>query len=151
AGLVELATEPATPMAMQIDLARGDAIGRYALVEMIGRGAMGSVYVAHDPQLDRKVALKVVRSERYAQRDVRARLSREARAMAKVTHPHVVTVYDAGELDDGVFIAMELVEGDTLARWLAAEERPWREIVRMFVAIGRGLAAAHAAGIVHRD
>src|SRR5207237_3518601 len=126
-------------------------VGRYALVEMIGRGAMGAVYVAHDPQLDRKVALKIVRSPRYAEPEVRARLSREARAMARVTHAHVVTVYDAGELDDGVFIAMELIDGDTLARWLAAEDRPWREVVRMFVTIGRGLVAAHDAGIVHRD
>jgi len=148
---VARSTEAPAATAGPVELQRGHAIGRYALVEMIGRGAMGSVYVAHDPQLDRKVALKIVRSERFAQRDVRARLSREARAMAKVTHPHVVTVYDAGELDDGVFIAMELVSGDTLARWLAAEDRAWRDVVRMFCAIGRGLAAAHAAGIVHRD
>ncbi len=127
-----------------------EMIGRYALVEMIGRGAMGRVYIAHDPQLDRKIALKIVRSERFAQPATRMRLSREARAMAKVTHPGVVTVYDAGELDDGVFIAMELVEGTTLAHWLATDHG-WREIVRMFIAIGRGLAAAHAAGIVHRD
>ncbi len=141
--------EPATSTA--VEMVRGDTVGRYALVEMIGRGAMGRVYAAHDPQLDRKVALKIVRSDRFAQATTRARLSREARAMAKVTHPGVVTVYDAGELADGVFIAMELVEGSTLAHWLATEPRDWREVVRMFIAIGHGLAAAHAAGIVHRD
>jgi tetratricopeptide (TPR) repeat protein/tRNA A-37 threonylcarbamoyl transferase component Bud32 len=129
----------------------GEVVGRYALVELIGRGGMGSVYVAHDPQLDRKVALKLVRSARYAQRDVKDRLSREARAMAKVTHAHVVTVYDAGELDDGVFIAMELVDGQTLARWLTTTPRTWREVVRVFVDVGRGLHAAHAVGVVHRD
>jgi len=144
--------EPATSTAAEmVEMVRGDTVGRYALVEMIGRGAMGRVYAAHDPQLDRRVALKIVRSDRFAQAATRARLSREARAMAKVTHPGVVTVYDAGELDDGVFIAMELVDGSTLAHWLATERREWREIVRMFLAIGRGLAAAHAAGIVHRD
>ena len=128
-----------------------DMVGRYALIEMIGRGGMGSVFVAHDPQLDRKVALKVVRAERFEEPEVRARLSREARAMAKIVHPHVVTVFDAGELEDGVFIAMELVDGHTLGAWLAAAPRTWRDIVRLFVTVGRGLAAAHAAGIVHRD
>jgi tRNA A-37 threonylcarbamoyl transferase component Bud32/tetratricopeptide (TPR) repeat protein len=146
-----VATDATAATTGRVEPRRGDAVGRYTLLEMIGRGAMGSVYVAHDPQLDRKVALKIVRSERFAQHEVRARLSREARAMAKVTHPHVVTVYDAGELDDGVFIAMELIDGDTLASWLAAEQRPWRAIAGMFVAVGRGLGAAHAAGIVHRD
>jgi tRNA A-37 threonylcarbamoyl transferase component Bud32/tetratricopeptide (TPR) repeat protein len=128
-----------------------ERVDRYELVEMIGRGGMGSVYVAHDPQLGRKIALKIVRSTRFEHDDVRARLSREARAMAQVRHPNVVAVYDAGELDGGVFIAMELVEGETLARWLAERPRTWREIVRVFTAAGAGLVAAHAAGIVHRD
>jgi tRNA A-37 threonylcarbamoyl transferase component Bud32/tetratricopeptide (TPR) repeat protein len=128
-----------------------EQIGRYQLVEMLGRGAMGSVYLARDPQLDRDVALKVVRSKRFAEPEVRARITREARAMAQIRHANVVTVHDAGELHDGVFIAMELVPGDTLASWLAARARSPRDIVRVFVAAGRGLAAAHAAGIVHRD
>ncbi len=139
-----------TAIAVAVDPESAAAIGRYSLIEMIGRGAMGSVYIAHDPQLDRRVALKVVRDARFAEDEVRARLSREARAMARVTHPSVVRVYDAGELADGVFIAMELVDGDTLAQWLAVP-RPWRDIVKLFIAVGRGLAAAHAAGIVHRD
>lgn len=125
-------------------------VGRYALVEKIGEGAMGSVYLASDPQLGREVALKVVRSARFAEAAVRARMSREARAMAQVRAPNVVAVYDAGEVDDGVFIAMELVDGETLARW---RERPrsWREVVGAFIGAARGLAAAHRAGIVHRD
>jgi tRNA A-37 threonylcarbamoyl transferase component Bud32/tetratricopeptide (TPR) repeat protein len=126
-------------------------IGRYVLVEMIGRGGMGEVYVAHDPQLDRKIALKLVRSQRFEQPAVRARLSREARAMAQVRHANVAAVYDAGELEGGVFIAMELVDGVTLGRWLDDKTRSWREIVRAFAAAGAGLVAAHAAGIVHRD
>jgi tRNA A-37 threonylcarbamoyl transferase component Bud32/tetratricopeptide (TPR) repeat protein len=127
-----------------------ERVGRYTLIEMIGRGAMGSVYVARDPQLDRKVALKVVRAENFAEPEVRLRLSREARAMAQVRHPNVVTVHDAGELDGGVFLAMELIEGETLTRWLAAR-RPWRAVLAVLLAAGRGLAAAHAAGLVHRD
>jgi tetratricopeptide (TPR) repeat protein/predicted Ser/Thr protein kinase len=127
-----------------------ETVGRYAIISLLGRGGMGSVYLAHDPQLDRKIALKVVRGHALGDGD-RARLSAEARAMAKVVHAHVVTVYDAGELPDGVFIAMELVDGHTLRAWLAEAARPWREIVRMFVQVGQGLSAAHAAGIVHRD
>jgi len=126
-------------------------IGRYTIIDVIGQGAMGTVYLARDPQLDREVALKVVRADRHAHAGLQSRLAREARAMAQVRHPNVVTVYDAGELDDGVFLAMELVTGETLAAWLAAKPRTWREIIEMFVAAGRGLSAAHAVGIVHRD
>jgi tetratricopeptide (TPR) repeat protein/predicted Ser/Thr protein kinase len=125
-------------------------IGRYTVERMLGEGGMGAVFVAHDPQLDRAVALKLVRADQRSDRGMHARLAREARAMAKVRHPNVVAVYDAGEVDDGVYIAMELVEGETLRQWLR-ERRTWRAIVAAFVHAGRGLAAAHAAGIVHRD
>jgi len=125
--------------------------GRYEVREMLGEGAMGSVFVAHDPQLDRRVAVKVVRSDRARSTAAHERLLREAKAMAQVRHPNVVAVFDAGELDDGVFIAMELVDGETLRRWLARAPRSWSEITRAFVQAGRGLAAAHARGIVHRD
>ena len=127
---------------------RGATVGRYTLLTMLGQGAMGSVYSAHDARLDRKVALKLLRADRPDA--TRERLSREARAMARVTHPSVVRVYDAGEIDEGVFLAMELVEGTTLGVWLEAA-RPQREILEAFLAAGRGLAAAHAANIVHRD
>ena len=126
-------------------------IGRYEIRELLGEGAMGSVYVAHDPQLDRRVAVKLVRSDRAEHAGAHARLAREAKAMAQVRHANVVAVYDAGELDDGVFIAMELVDGETLRRWLVRAPRTWREIVRAFVQAGRGLEAAHARGLVHRD
>jgi len=122
-------------------------VGRYRLDSLIGAGAMGSVYIATDAQLGREIAIKIVRSSAASSS---ARLSREARAMAQVKHSNVVTVFDAGDFDGGVFIVMELVVGETLGTWLD-KPRGWRDVVRMFEAAGRGLAAAHAAGIVHRD
>ena len=132
----------------------GARVGRYMLGDRLGAGAMGVVFAAHDPELDRKVAVKVLRTDiglDASRTPLRARLLREARAMAQLAHPNVVAVYDVGAFGEHVFIAMELVEGQTLAQWLAAERRPVREIVAMFIAAGRGLAAAHAAGLVHRD
>jgi tetratricopeptide (TPR) repeat protein/tRNA A-37 threonylcarbamoyl transferase component Bud32 len=132
--------------------AAGAIVGRYELLRMVGSGGMGAVFEAHDPQLDRKVAVKVLRADRVANPEARARLLREARAMAKLSHRNVVTVFDAGEAGpDRFFIAMELVEGKTLGAWLRERERSYDEIVSVVVAAGRGLAAAHAAGIVHRD
>jgi len=115
---------------------------------------MGVVYSAHDPQLDRKIALKLLRSDAVSPEErapLRDRLLSEAQAMAKLAHPNVVAVHDVGSFGDSVFIAMELVDGQTLTRWLAERPRRWREVVAVFVAAGRGLAAAHAAGLVHRD
>src|SRR5262249_18892981 len=100
----------------------------------------------------RVVALKVIRPERAASSSVaRSRLLREAQAMARVHHRNVVMVHDVGTQGDEVFIAMERIEGPTLSEWLRTERRDWRAVVAVFVAAGRGLAAAHAAGIVHRD
>ncbi len=115
---------------------------------------MGVVYAAYDPELDRRVALKLVSPAVAGTRDEsqgQARLLREAQAMARLSHPNVMPVYDVGTFGDQVFIAMEYVEGSTLAEWLAEPKRPWREIVSMFVQAGRGLAAAHAGGLLHRD
>ena len=127
-------------------------VGRYRVLGRIGSGGMGVVYRAHDPELARDVAVKVVNPETGAGHEhARARLVREARAMARLAHPNVIHVYDVGTVEDGVFIAMELVEGQSLAAWLAAEPRPWRQILELFVHAGRGLAAAHAAGVIHRD
>ncbi|MDQ3340050.1 MAG: serine/threonine-protein kinase [Myxococcota bacterium] len=131
--------------ALMVELARSfdveeTTIGRYVVLEPIGAGAMGIVYRAYDPELDRDVALKLVR----------AQVSREAQAMAKLAHPNVVAVYDAATDGDQSFVAMELVDGSDLEVWLR-EPRTWRAIVARFIEAGRGLAAAHAAGIVHRD
>jgi eukaryotic-like serine/threonine-protein kinase len=132
-------------------------IGRYLLMAPIGRGGMGMVFAAYDAQLDRRIAIKLVRprgSDAAAAEALRARIVAEARAMAKLSHPNVVTVHEAGTADDDptlVYLAMELVDGVTLRRWLADAPRPWREIVAVHVAAGRGLAAVHRAGLVHRD
>ena len=134
---------------------RGTEVGRYVVLGVLGRGGMGVVLSAYDPELDRRVAVKLVRHARGRGAKswpmARARLLREAQAMARLRHPNVITVYDAGQTDDGaVFVAMDLVEGADMRKWLADE--PSREaVLDGFIAAGRGLAAAHAAGIVHRD
>ncbi|HRG95852.1 MAG TPA: serine/threonine-protein kinase [Polyangiaceae bacterium] len=129
-------------------LAKGAKVGRHTIVEALGEGAMGVVYLAHDPELDRDVALKVLRAR--GSQTASERLVREAQAMAKIAHPNVVAVYDVGRLGDAVHIAMEHVRGQTLRAWLR-EVRPASERVAVVVAAGRGLAAAHEAGLVHRD
>jgi len=138
------------PAAEDSPLTRGALMGRYFVLGTLGAGGMGVVYAAYDPDLDRKVALKVLRTT-AADAEARARLQREARAMARVSDRHVVAVFDVGSHRGEVFIAMELVKGRTLRAWLAERPRARGEIVRMFVQAGRGLAAAHAAEIVHRD
>ncbi len=130
-------------------------IDRYVIQGLLGAGGMGLVYLAHDPKLDRRIALKLVKPERAYGADaelLRQRILREAQAMARLSHPAVIQVYDAGEVGEQVFVAMELVEGGrTLADWLAEKRRGWREVLDRFLAAGRGLEAAHEAGIVHRD
>jgi tRNA A-37 threonylcarbamoyl transferase component Bud32 len=127
-------------------------VGRYVVRTVLGAGAMGIVYAGHDPELDRPVALKVLLGGEGDEADAAAtRLQREAQAMARLSHPNVVTVYDVGAAAGRVFIAMELVEGRTLGAWLREKEHAWREILDVFVAAGHGLAAAHASNVVHRD
>ncbi len=128
-------------------------VGRYVILESIGMGGMGVVCSAYDPKLDRRIALKLLRSNASGQATEtgRNRLFREAQALAKLTHPNVVTVHDVGDFEGQVYIAMEFVEGTTLREWLRERPRDWREVLDKFVAAGRGLAAAHAAGIIHRD
>jgi tetratricopeptide (TPR) repeat protein len=130
--------------------ARGSTISRYVVQERLGQGSMGVVYAAYDPELDRQVALKLLRPEGRHVEELRRRLLREAQALARLSHPNVVAVHDVGTCGDGVFLALELVEGTTLADWLK-EPRPWKEVLRVFREAGQGLAAAHAAGLVHRD
>lgn len=137
----------------EIALPRGAQLGRYIIVDKLGGGGMGIVYTAYDPELDRKVALKVMKPSSRAgnEEDARGRMLREAQAMARLAHPNVVPIYDVGTVDKDVFVAMELVTGSTLTAWLAKEPRDWRTIARMFTDAARGLIAAHAAGLVHRD
>jgi eukaryotic-like serine/threonine-protein kinase len=130
---------------------RGDAIGRYVVLAQVGVGGMGVVYAAYDPELDRKVALKLLRKLRGGREVARARLIREAQALARLTHPNVVAVYDAGAFEDQVFLAMEFAEGGTVSEWLKSERRSWREVRDTYLSAGRGLSAAHARGLVHRD
>ena len=130
---------------------RGTRIGRYEIEYLLGTGGLGVVYAAHDPELGRRVALKLLKIDARDGGGGQERLAREARALARISHPNVVAVYDVGVFEDRVFVAMELVVGRDLRVWLAQARRGWREVVDVFSAAGRGLAAAHAAGLIHRD
>jgi serine/threonine protein kinase/tetratricopeptide (TPR) repeat protein len=121
------------------------------ILELLGKGGMGVVYKAYDPGLGRSIALKVLSTQGTSQALFERRLLREAQALARLSHPNVITVHDVGAVDAGVFVAMEFVEGSTLRQWLRDRQRSNREIVDAFVAAGEGLAAAHRAGLVHRD
>lgn len=126
-------------------------IGRFAVVRRIGAGGMGQVFEAHDQELDRRVAVKVLHDHAVGSPTGKTRLLREAQAIAKLSHPNVVSVYDVGRHRDQVYIAMEFVKGRTLGAWLEEAPRPWTEVVRVFAAIAEGLQAMHELGIVHRD
>ncbi len=125
-------------------------LGNFQVGRCIASGGMGVVFEAHDIVLGRRVALKVVRPELATCDQAQVRLLREAQALASLNHRNVVTLYEVGMANGHVFVAMELVEGCTLREWMQAP-RDWRDIVDLFVAFGRGLAAAHELGLVHRD
>lgn len=144
------ADEPRSSAADAVQLP--DRVGRYSVELLLGTGGMGAVFGGWDPQLDRPVAIKVIHAARVRNTEpYRARLVREAQALAALSHPNVVTVYEAGTEGGDVFIAMERVDGPTLGEWIEQESRPWKEIVAMLIQAGRGLCAAHDKGIVHRD
>lgn len=135
-------------------LTAGSSFGRYMVLDEAGAGGMGVVYRAYDPKLQREVAIKRVSfgtSPSELDTSAEERLLREAQAMAQLAHPHVVPVYDVDSRDGELFIVMEFVEGQTLREWLRSQRRSWREVVGIFLQVGRGLAAAHAAGLIHRD
>jgi tetratricopeptide (TPR) repeat protein/tRNA A-37 threonylcarbamoyl transferase component Bud32 len=150
-----LAAASADPLAHALTEAprpRGSVLARYLILEVVGAGASGVVYAAYDPELGRKVAIKVLRPTGDGDEAARrGRTMREAQAMARLSHGNVVSIYDVGAVDDKVFVVMELIDGITLRRWNAAASRSWREVVSVFLLAGRGLAAAHDAGLVHRD
>ncbi len=129
---------------------RAIQVGRFAVLEELGRGGMGVVHAAFDRSLDRKVAVKSILFSRASSDASRRRMAEEAKAMAKLSHANVVHVYEVGEHENRVYIAMEYVDGPTLAGWLEAQHSA-TEVIDTFGGAGRGLAAAHRAGVVHRD
>jgi Ser/Thr protein kinase RdoA (MazF antagonist) len=129
----------------------GMTVGRFVALDLIGRGGMGTVYTAYDPELDRYIALKLLHHQARTVDRARAQILAEAQAMARISHAGVVAIYEVGTFRDRVFAAMELVEGTTLRAWITERPRGWREVVAVFLLAGEGLAAAHAAGVVHRD
>jgi serine/threonine protein kinase/Tfp pilus assembly protein PilF len=135
-------------------LRAGEQLGRYVVLERIGSGGMGTVYSAFDPELDRKIAVKVL-TTRFTG-DTRGdngarRLQREAQALARLQHPNVIPIYDVGNYDGRVYLAMAFVDGQTLGEWAQQEERSIDEVLDVLEQAGRGLSAAHACGLVHRD
>ena len=132
-------------------IATGTQVGRFVVLGLLAAGGMGQVYTAYDAQLDRKVAIKVLLRGAHAADEDRARMLREARTLARCSHPNVVTVYEVGTHEEQIYIAMEFIEGRTLRAWLREKERPWFELLRLFVDVARGLAAVHDLGLVHRD
>ncbi len=126
----------------------GQQVGRFEVLRPLGRGGMGSVYAAYDPQLERDVALKILHASRPAEQP---RLVAEARVLAQLNDPQVITVHDIGRWQERVFVAMELLEGQTLRQWRVERPRSWQEVLEVYLDATRGLAAAHEAGIVHRD
>ncbi|MCG8420573.1 MAG: serine/threonine-protein kinase [Proteobacteria bacterium] len=132
----------------RVSLGRGELIGRYVVLHKVGAGGQGAVYVAYDSELDRQVAIKIVHT-RLAGR-ARKRLAREARALARLSHPNVVQVIELDDHNGLVFLAMELVTGTSLQEWYKSDPG-WPEVLRVSVDAARGVAAAHAKGIIHRD
>src|SRR5689334_20742350 len=114
------------------ELSNGALVGRYVVRRTIGRGGMGIVYEAYDPELDRTVAIKVLSAMLDGSPIAEARLRREAQALAKLAHPHVVAVHDVGVAGDRLFVAMERIEGVTLTAWLAEKPRSWEEVLAVF-------------------
>jgi hypothetical protein len=138
------------PPAPAGELHEGDTIARYEVRRRIGGGGMGVVYEAHDPLLDRKLAIKVLRDDAVAN-DLHSRMLREAQALARLSHPNVVAIYDVGKSHGRIFIAMDLVEGCNAADWVRQEPRNWGEVLDLYLRAGAGLLAAHDVGLIHRD
>jgi eukaryotic-like serine/threonine-protein kinase len=149
-GTAEAETDRVRARTTGSSLGPGDLVGRYVVLAKLGAGGMGVVYSAHDPDLDRKVALKLLLPGRGGS-EGRSRLLREAQALAKLQHPNVVTIHDVGEHEERVWLAMEYVDGKTLGGWLDEQPRSWPEVLDVLSTAGRGVAAAHDAGLLHRD
>ncbi len=137
-------------MAKSMPLALGTKLGTYEVLSTIGKGGMGEVYRAHDTKLNRPVAVKLL-SDELADAAARRRFQREAQMASSLNHPHILTVYAAGEFEDRQYLVTEFIDGGTLKTWVRAEKRSWRDIVELLVGVADGLTAAHQAGILHRD
>ena len=134
-----------------VSLAEGGKVDRFTVIDKLGEGGMGVVLAAYDPLLDRRIALKLLRPGSLGSQLARKRMIREAQAMAQLSHPNVLPIFDAGVVHDQVFIAMEFVDGQNLMQWAGLAKRSWREVLEVYIRAGRGLEAAHDAGLVHRD
>ncbi len=132
-------------------LPRGAQVGRFLVLDLIGRGATGMVYSAYDPRLDRRVALKLLHPAVTSNEQARTRLLREAQAIGRLSHPNVVGIFDAMTFQNHIYLALELCEGGTLTDWLAGKKRSPQDVLDLLTRAGEGLAAVHAAGFVHRD
>jgi len=130
-------------------IAAGTRIGQYTIDSVLGEGGMGTVFLARDTKLNRPAAIKVL-SRDVADADARRRFQREAQTASSLNHPHIVTVYDAGEFEGRQYLVTEFIDGGTLRDW-AGTGRSWREMVELLTGVADGLAAAHQAGILHRD
>ena len=138
--------------AHQTDLLSGGAFGRYRIIQLLGEGAMGAIYLAEDTNLGRQVALKIPKFTGLEGDDFRQRFTREARAAAKLDHPNICRVYDAGEINDTPFITMEYIDGPPLSQFIGVGEfTDQRRVAEIISAVASGLAHAHEQGILHRD
>src|SRR5689334_22115670 len=128
----------------------GTEIGSYKIESQVGEGGMGVVYKAFDTRLNRGVAVKLL-SDKLADAAARRRFQREAQTASSLNHPHILTVYDAGEFEGLQYLVTEYIDGGTLHEWSKAGKRTWREIVELLTGVADGLSAAHEAKILHRD
>jgi tetratricopeptide (TPR) repeat protein len=151
AELAQVLFDPAGEAQESLTDAHTEPVERYTLLTPIGAGGMGIVYLAYDAKLERKIALKVLNTRTSGGLAHDERLLGEAKAMARLAHPHVTAVHDVGSWKGQLFIAMELVQGRTVRQWLLERPRGWRQVLNVFIDAGRGLIAAHEAGLVHRD
>jgi len=135
---------------MGMPLPTGSQIGPYEIVALLGSGGMGDVYRARDTRLNRHVAIKFL-AEGIADPHAISRFQQEALTASSLNHPHILTVFESGEIDGKQYLAAELVDGGTLKAWVHQETRTWKQIVEMIVGVADGLAVAHVAAILHRD
>src|SRR5262245_2261984 len=134
-----------------MSLSAGDQLGPYRILSPIGKGGMGEVYRAQDARLGRDVAIKVLPEQLTSDPEALRRFEREGRALAALSHPNILTIFDVGTQDGISFVVMELLEGETLRAWMRNSAVPWEKALEIAIHIAEGLSAAHSKGIVHRD